>query len=64
MRQVSKTAVRANRVLAVAVLIGLEIVLIAILTAIGITGTPAVIIVIAFALLERLAYVRSFKTKR
>ena len=64
MRQVSKTAVRANRVLAVAVLIGLEIVLIAILTAIGITGTPAVIIVIAFALLERLAYVRWFKTKR
>ena len=64
MREVTKSTMVANRVIAIAVLIGLEIVLIAILTAIGITGTPAVIIVIAFALLERLAYVRWFKTKR
>jgi hypothetical protein len=38
-----------------------ETALIAIPTGIGITGTPAVAIVVAFALAERLAYVRWFK---
>jgi hypothetical protein len=44
-------------------LVGLEIVLIAILTAMGITGIPAVTTVVAFALAERIAYVRWFKKK-
>jgi hypothetical protein len=48
---------------AIVVLVGLEIALIAILTAIGITGTPAVAVVVAFALAERLAYVRWFKRR-
>jgi hypothetical protein len=48
---------------AIAVLVGLEIALIAALTAIGIAGAPAVITVVAFALAERIAYVRWFKNK-
>ena len=55
---------KTQQVVAVAVLIALEIVLIAILTAVKITGVPAVIIVVIFALLERLAYVRWFKRKK
>ena len=55
---------KTQQVVAVAVLIALEIVLIAILTAVEITGIPAVIIVVIFALLERVAYVRWFKRKK
>ena len=55
---------KTQQVVAVAVLIALEIVLIAILTAVKITGVPAVIIVVIFALLERVAYVRWFKRKK
>lgn len=53
----------ASPVIAVIALVGLEIVLIAILTACGVTGAPAVVAVIVFALLERVAYVRWFKKK-
>jgi hypothetical protein len=52
-----------NTLAAIVVLVGLEIVLIAILTAMGITGIPAVTTVVAFALAERIAYVRWFKKK-
>jgi hypothetical protein len=52
-----------NTLSAIVVLVGLEIALIAILTAMGIGGIPAVIIVVAFALAERIAYVRWFKKK-
>ena len=52
-----------NTLAAVVVLVGLEVAFIAILTATGITGTPAVAIVVAFALAERVAYVRWFKKK-
>lgn len=45
-------------------LVALEIVVIGILTAIGITGVPAVTIVVVFALLERLAYVLWFTKRR
>ena len=55
---------KTQQIVAVAVLIALEIVLIAILTAVKITGIPAVIIVVIFALLERVAYVRWFKRKK
>ena len=55
---------KTQQVVAVAVLIALEIVLIAILTAVKVTGVPAVIIVVIFALLERVAYVRWFKRKK
>ena len=55
---------KTQQVVAVAVLIALEIVLIAILTAVKITGVPAVIIVVIFALLERVAYGRWFKRKK
>jgi len=48
---------------AIVVLVGLEIALIAVLTAMGISGAPAVITVVAFALAERLAYVKWFKNK-
>ncbi|NUR70940.1 MAG: hypothetical protein HOU81_08975 [Hamadaea sp.] len=48
---------------AIAVLIGLEILVIALLTAIGVTGTPAVVAVVAFAFVERVAYVRWFKRR-
>ena len=47
-----------NTLAAIVVLVGLEIALIAILTAMGITGIPAVTTVVAFALAERIAYVR------
>ncbi|MFE6996066.1 hypothetical protein ACFVAE_08935 [Microbacterium sp. NPDC057659] len=40
---------------------GLEMLLIAFLTAIGVRGVPAVVIVVVFALVERIAYVRWFK---
>lgn len=60
----SKPSDAPSQLAAILVLVALEIVVIAILTAIGITGTPAVIIVVIFALLERLAYVRWFKKKR
>ena len=49
---------------AIAILIALEIVFIAVLTAFGITDTPAVIAVIIFALLERFVYVAKFKKKK
>ena len=49
---------------AIAVLIALEIVVIAFLTAIGVAGTPAVIAVVGFAFAERIAYVRWFKKRR
>jgi hypothetical protein len=52
-----------NALAAIVVLVGLEIVLIAILTAMGITGIPAVTTVVAFALAERIAYARWFKKK-
>jgi hypothetical protein len=52
-----------NTLAAIVVLVGLEIVLIAILTAMGITGIPAVTTVVAFALAERIAYVNWFKKK-
>ena len=52
-----------NTLAAIVVLVGLEIVLIAILTAMGITGIPAVTTVVVFALAERIAYVRWFKKK-
>ncbi len=53
-----------NTLAAIVVLVGLEVALIAILTVIGITGIPAVTTVVAFALAERIAYVRWFKKKR
>jgi hypothetical protein len=53
----------SNTLAAIIVLVGLEIALIAVLTAMGIAGIPAVIIVVAFALAERIAYVRWFKKK-
>jgi len=53
----------ARTAVAVAVLVGLEIALIALLTAIGVTGTPAVVTVVVFALAERVAYVRWFKRR-
>ncbi|KAB2390471.1 hypothetical protein [Actinomadura montaniterrae] len=59
-----KQRTEVPRFLAITVLVALEIVVIAILTAIRITGVPAVIIVVIFALLERLAYVRWFKRRR
>ena len=52
-----------NTLAAIVVLVGLEIALIAILTAMGITGIPAVTTVVAFALAERITYVRWFKKK-
>ena len=52
-----------NTLAAIVVLVGLEVALIAILTAMGITGIPAVTTVVAFALAERVAYVRWFKKK-
>jgi|GEM_PF-1905282 hypothetical protein len=51
---------------AIAVLIALEIVVIALLKVLGIVddhGTLAVIIVIIFAFVERLVYVKKFKIK-
>jgi hypothetical protein len=59
----SRPAPARSTLAAAAVLVGLEIALIAALTAAGIAGTPAVITVIAFALAERIAYVRWFKKK-
>jgi hypothetical protein len=53
----------ASTLAAIIVLVGLEIALIAVLTAIGISGAPAVITVVAFALAERIAYVKWFKNK-
>ncbi len=53
-----------EQIVAIGVLVGLEIVLIAILTAVKITGTPAVVVVVVFAVLERIAYVRWFKRRR
>ena len=52
-----------NTLAAIVVLVGLEIALIAILTAMGITGIPAVTTVVVFALAERIAYVKWFKKK-
>jgi len=53
-----------NELKAIIILIALEIVVIALLTAVHITGTPAVIIVIIFAIIERLVYVAKFKKKK
>lgn len=53
-----------STIAAIAVLVGLELVVIAALTAIGVTDTPAVVIVVAFAVLERLVYIRWFKNAR
>lgn len=53
----------ARTAVADGVLVGLEIALIALLTAIGVTGTPAVVTVVVFALVERVAYVRWFKRR-
>ncbi|MFD6177336.1 MULTISPECIES: hypothetical protein [unclassified Isoptericola] len=63
-RPATAAPARTQTAVAVAVLVGLEIALIALLTAAGITGTPAVITVIVFALVERVAYVRWFKRRR
>ncbi|MDM4764425.1 hypothetical protein QT381_15620 [Galbitalea sp. SE-J8] len=49
---------------AVVVLIGLEIALVALLTAVGVKGAPAVVIVVVFALVERVAYVLWIKQGR
>jgi hypothetical protein len=57
----NRTTPARNTLAAIVVLVGLEIALIAVLTAIGVAGIPAVIIVVAFALAERIAYVRWFK---
>ena len=59
----SRTTSASSTLAAIVVLVGLEIALIAALTAMGISGAPAVITVVAFALAERLAYVRWFKNK-
>jgi len=58
----SRTPARTT-LAAIVVLVGLEIALIAVLTAMGVAGAPAVITVVAFALAERIAYVKWFKNK-
>ena len=53
-----------KNIVAIAILIALEIVVIALLKVLGIVdshGTLAVIIVIIFAFVERLVYVKKFK---
>ncbi|GAB6937282.1 hypothetical protein ACQP60_10105 [Isoptericola variabilis] len=62
-RRPAAAPARAQTAVAVTVLVGLEIALIALLTAIGVTGTPAVVTVVVFALVERVAYVRWFKRR-
>jgi hypothetical protein len=59
----SRTMPASSTLAAIVVLVGLEIALIAVLTAMGIAGAPAIITVVAFALAERIAYVKWFKNK-